>query len=458
METNIKKKENSLLLLIVLSFGFVMAVLDTTGVVLAVPEIKKILVISLNDSIWIINSYILALGTFLLLSGSLSAKYGAKKIMMAGMALFVISSFGCSIAADIKILIFCRFFQGLGAASFMPSSMSLLFMAYPDAEKRSKMLGIWTSIISVATGTGSFIGGTIIQYWGWRSIFLINIPMGVITILFIAINVKDDIKNSGIKIDILSHLLLVLTISSIIVFLVEGNQFGYTQGRIIAFLFAFLCFGVIFVVREKRISNPIIPTVLLRKAKFTISNILGLIINISLYGIVLVLGLYFQIHLHLSPMISGLLILPGMVVLIIGNLFYAKYTTRLRPYRLLIGSVFVTLIGAGAMYLFSLILNPLPNAIIVVIFSIMNLGIGVLVPALTTVLMEASGREYSSMAGATLNANKQIGGLFGTAIMGMVISSYGDSWSKIIQITFLINIVLYLVGFILSKKFMSEGD
>ena len=174
MENKIYKKDTSLLLLIVLSFGFVMAVLDTTGVVLAVPEIKKFLIISLDDSIWIINSYILALGTFLLFAGSLSSKYGAKKILVIGMTLFVLSSFGCSISGNIKILIFCRFLQGVGASLFMPSSMSLLFMAYPDAEKRSKMLGIWTSIISVATGTGSFIGGTIIQYFGWKTIFLIR--------------------------------------------------------------------------------------------------------------------------------------------------------------------------------------------------------------------------------------------------------------------------------------------
>ena len=106
MENKIYKKDTSLLLLIVLSFGFVMAVLDTTGVVLAVPEIKKFLIISLDDSIWIINSYILALGTFLLFAGSLSSKYGAKKILVIGMTLFVLSSFGCSISGNIKILIF----------------------------------------------------------------------------------------------------------------------------------------------------------------------------------------------------------------------------------------------------------------------------------------------------------------------------------------------------------------
>jgi len=458
MENKIYKKDTSLLLLIVLSFGFVMAVLDTTGVVLAVPEIKKFLIISLDDSIWIINSYILALGTFLLFAGSLSSKYGAKKILVIGMTLFVLSSFGCSISGNIKILIFCRFLQGVGASLFMPSSMSLLFMAYPDAEKRSKMLGIWTSIISVATGTGSFIGGTIIQYFGWKTIFLINIPMGIITILFIAINVKEDIKNRGIEIDLLSNFLLVMCIASIIIFLVEGNQYGFAESKIIIFLIAFICFGMIFVIREKKISNPIIPKILLTKPKFTITNILGLIINISLYGIILVLGLYFQIQLHLSPMVSGLLILPGMVVLVIGNLFYAKYTTKLKPSKLLIGSVCVTLMGSGAMYLLSLILIPLPNFVIIIIFSIMNLGIGVLVPAITTILMEASGREYSSIAGATLNANKQIGGLFGTAITGMVILRYGNNWNGIIQITFLMNIILYFIGFILAKKYISEGD
>ena len=187
------KKTNTITpvyLLFILSLGYIMAVLDTTGVVLAVPHIETDMRVSLGQSIWIINAYTLALGSLLLLSGNLTTKYGAKRILLIGMTLFTLASLGCSFSPDIETLIFLRFIQGFGASLFMPSSLALLFISYPDSAKRARMLGIWTAIISVATGTGSFIGGIIINYFGWRGIFLINIPLGVLTAISILVLVK----------------------------------------------------------------------------------------------------------------------------------------------------------------------------------------------------------------------------------------------------------------------------
>jgi Arabinose efflux permease len=451
------KKRTSTFLLVIFSLGFIMAVLDTTGVVLAIPQIEKYLNIPLSQSVWVANSYILALGALLLLSGNLTAKYGAKRILIIGMSIFSLASLSCSFAVNLEMLIISRFIQGFGASLFMPSSLALLFMSYPDADKRAKMLGIWTAIISVATGLGSFIGGTLINLFGWRSIFLVNIPLGLITVISVMMLIKSNVANPKVKIDVINNILLVMTIASLIIYLVEGNQQGYGKFNLLIFIALTFIFAFILFLRERNTTAPIVPHQLLKQPRFLVSNLLGLVVNISLYGIVLVLGLYFQTELHLTPMISGLLIVPGMIVLVIGNLYYAKAVKRIKANVLATRSILFAIMGALGILVMSLITAQVPLYIIILFFAVMSLGIGVLTPATTTMLMEAAGKDFSGIAGATLNANKQIGGLFGTAIMSIVISSFAEQWQMVLGITFLINSCLYLGSWILTQKFLKDS-
>lgn len=448
-------------LLFILSLGYIMAVLDTTGVVLAVPHIETAMSVSLEQSIWIINAYTLALGSLLLLSGNLTTKYGAKRILLFGMTIFTLASFGCSFSPNIETLIILRFVQGFGASLFMPSSLALLFISYPDSTKRARMLGIWTAIISVATGTGSFIGGLIINYFGWRGIFLINIPLGILTVISILLLVKNNIANPKTRIDIFSNIFLVATIGSLVIYLVEGNQYGYSNLNLLLFLLLFILFTIGLVVHDKKSKAPIVPHQLLKNAKFIVSNLLGLVVNISLYGIVLVLGLYFQTYLNFSSMVSGLLILPGMIVLIIGNLFYARAVKRFSVGSLATVSIIFAIVGAAGIYgigvLFygiGVLFHEIQLYILIPLFSLMSLGIGVLTPATTTILMEAAGQELSGIAGATLNANKQIGGLFGTTIMGILTTNLSHNWNMVIVVAFLVNVIMYIATWLIASRYL----
>ena len=438
-------------LLFILSLGYIMAVLDTTGVVLAVPHIETAMSVSLEQSIWIINAYTLALGSLLLLSGNLTTKYGAKRILLFGMTIFTLASFGCSFSPNIETLIILRFVQGFGASLFMPSSLALLFISYPDSTKRARMLGIWTAIISVATGTGSFIGGLIINYFGWRGIFLINIPLGILTVISILLLVKNNIANPKTRIDIFSNIFLVATIGSLVIYLVEGNQYGYSNLNLLLFLLLFILFTVGLVVHDKKSKAPIVPHQLLKNAKFIVSNLLGLVVNISLYGIVLVLGLYFQTYLNLSSMVSGLLILPGMIVLIIGNLFYARVVKR---FSVATVSIIFAIVGAAGIFGIGVLFHEIQLYILIPLFSLMSLGIGVLTPATTTILMEAAGQELSGIAGATLNANKQIGGLFGTTIMGILTTNLSHNWNMVIVVAFLVNVIMYIATWLIASRYL----
>lgn len=450
--TNKLNKMTSPWTLVILSVGFIMAVLDTTGVVLAVPTIEAELHIALNDSIWILNSYILALSSLLLVSGNLARKFGAKRLFITGMIFFVLASIGSGISTNIWTMVFFRLFQGAGAAMFMPSAMTILFLSYPEEKVRSRMLGIWTTIISVATGTGSLIGGSLVTNFGWNSIFFINVPLGVVAILYIQ-NLKiEDPQDRLLKINVLDNFVLFGTLASLVIFLVKVSQkSGYNKSGVIFFGVLFMLFSVFLVFLEKNAKKPIIPIDLLKRPQFLISNLFGFVINISLYGLTLVLGLYFQTKLGFSAMIAGLLILPGMGSLIIGNIFYTKKIKNTNIMRLVGVSTIITVVGSALFLLSAVFINPLSQWTIIIIFAFLSFGLGMLTPATTTILMNSAGKEYSSIAGASLNANKQVGGLIGTTLMGIIISSNGSNWYVILIVAFAIQLLLYIVTALVNR-------
>lgn len=447
-------KKASAYLLFVLSLGYVMAVLDTTGVVLAIPHIKMDMQVSLEQSIWVINAYVLALGSMLLLSGMLTAKYGAKKILIFGMLIFTGASLGCALVNEILAMIVLRFMQGFGAALFMPSSLALLFLTYVDPIKRATMLGIWTAIISVATGTGSFIAGMMISYFGWRGIFLVNIPLGALTVLSLLILVDKNIADQQIKIDLLDNLLLVLSISCLVIYLVEGERYGYMDSILLLFLALALLFFIWLFFYERKSKAPIVPIELLKNAEFMVTNLIGFVVNISLYGIVLILGLYFQIYLKMSAVVAGSLIVPGMVILVVGNLFYARAVNKISAGMLATISIFLAILGAVAIVGSELFSGKISLLLLLAFFALMSLGIGILTPATTTLLMQAAGQKYSGIAAATLNANKQIGGLFGTMLASIIVGKLSQNWDLVISMLFLSNILLYLLIFIVARRYL----
>ncbi|WP_260346344.1 MFS transporter [Leuconostoc pseudomesenteroides] len=454
--TNKLNKKTSPWTLVILSVGFIMAVLDTTGVVLAVPTIEEELHIALNDSIWILNSYILALSSLLLVSGNLARKFGAKRLFITGMLFFVLASIGSGMSTNIWTMVFFRLFQGAGAAMFMPSAMTILFLSYPEEKIRARMLGIWTTIISVATGTGSLIGGSLVTNFGWNSIFFINVPLGVVAILYIQ-NLKiEDPHDRLLKINALDNFVLFGTLSSLVIFLVKVSQkSAHNRSGVIFFGALFILFAVFLIFLEKNSEKPIIPINLLKRPQFLISNLFGFVINISLYGLTLVLGLYFQTKLGFSAMIAGLLILPGMGSLIIGNIFYTKKIKNTNIMKLVSISTIITVVGSALFLLSAVFINPLSQWIIIIIFAFLSFGLGMLTPATTTILMNSAGKEYSSIAGASLNANKQVGGLIGTTLMGIIISSNGSNWYLILIVAFVIQLLLYILTALVNRFSLS---
>ncbi|MEK4599230.1 MFS transporter [Bacillus sp. FSL R9-9497] len=436
-------------ILVSLAMGFIMATLDVTVVNVAVADIQEKLQISLSSTTWIVDGYMLFFASLLLAGGSLANRYGAKNIYLIGLTIFVIASVLCALAPTGTILIVARSIQGVGAALFMPSSLSLLAISYPDANKRAKMFGIWSAIVSISSGLGPFVGGVLVNTFGWRSIFLINIPIGIIGLLMAYFIVTSSPGKKG-NLNIFNHILGIITLAGLSFTLIEGPSLGWSSSSIIIALIVTIVTATLFISIERRVKDPIIPMKLFNNSSFSSANLVGFLINFALFGGIFMFGLFLQKAKGASPFIAGVELLPIMAVFVIGNLLFARLTTRLGVKIPMLVSF--TIAGIGSLLLMFSV-SSAPYWILAVIYAIANLGVGVAVPAMTATVMQAAGKEHANIAGATLNANRQVGALVGVAIMGVVLHE-AHSWYNGATIAFLVMSIAYLVASFLTWRFV----
>ncbi|PFR44200.1 MFS transporter [Bacillus thuringiensis] len=445
------KEKSGIVILITLAMGFIMATLDVTVVNVAVVNIQETLGLTLYSSAWIVDGYILSFGALLLAGGALANQYGAKNMYMVGLIIFVFASLLCAIATNGNTLIIGRVLQGVGAALFMPSSLSLLVVSFPDEKKRAKMFGIWSAIVSFASGTGPFIGGLLVNTFGWRSIFIINLPIGVIGILMAFVIIPNVLPKKE-KINVLNHLIGITTITLLAFTLIEGPSYGWSSLQILGGVVGTVLTAVLFVYAERKSKNSVVPRVLFQNETFSSANIVGFLLNFALFGGIFMFGLFLQKAYEASPFVAGLQLLPMMSVFVIGNVLFAIMVTKFGSKLLLFIALFIASIGS---LLLMFIVNNVSYIGIAFVYSIVNLGIGIAVPAMTTIVMKSAGRENGNMAGATLNVNRQIGALVGIAIMGIILNE-SSNWYRGASYSFLVMGISYLCATMLVWKFVER--
>lgn len=309
----ITKKVPNWLTLITLAIGFIMATLDASIMNVAVATVQKELSLSSTSGTWIIDSYLLSFASLLLLGGVLANKFGSKTIYLVGMFLFLIGSISGGFSGSGAWLIGSRFFQGIGAAFFMPSSLSLLVLSFEDKTERAKMLGIWSAVVSISSGVGPFVGGALISGLGWRSIFFINVPLGIIGLVLayrFAINPKSD---RSLKLTVLPNLLSMIMLASFAYTLIEGGTYGIAYFPVIISFILFLITLFLFTSYERKAKLPMIPLGLIKIRAFVFSNFTAVLLNSSMMGGLFIFGLYLQSSNHSTAVVRAILSAQPMI-------------------------------------------------------------------------------------------------------------------------------------------------
>jgi DHA2 family methylenomycin A resistance protein-like MFS transporter len=403
------------LTLLAMSLGYGVVQLDVTIVNTALGSIGTSLGGGVSELQWIVSAYTIAFAAFILTAGALGDRIGARRVFMAGFAIFTVASVGCALAPNAAVLIAARGVQGLGAAILVPNSLSLLSHAFPDEKQRGRAVGIWAAGASLALTAGPLVGGGLIALVGWRSIFLVNLPIGLAGLYLSWRHATETTRHREREIDLPGQMAAIAALACLAGAIIEGGAVGWGYGIVVAAFAASLMLMLLLVLWELRAPQPMLPLALFSHRMFALTALVGLFVNVAFYGLIFVFSLYFQRLNGLSPFATGLAFVPMMGSVLPANLFAARIAER-------IGAPAAIAVGCALSAFGCLMLLGIEPGTsyweIVAQLMIIGGGLGLLVPPLTSTLLGSVEKSRSGVAAGVLNATRQTGSVLGVALFG----------------------------------------
>jgi EmrB/QacA subfamily drug resistance transporter len=408
-------------ILITLSLGFFMTLLDLTIVNIAMPSMIEQLHASLDEVLWVVNAYILILAVLLITAGRLGDLRGQRNLFIFGVAVFTVASLLCGISQNPAELIGARVVQGLGAAMLMPQTMAIIISTFP-AERRGAALGIWGAVAGVATIAGPTLGGFLVTTFDWRWIFFVNLPIGVI-VLFMAVTFIPAIRQERQhRLDVVGVLIATAALFCFTFALTEGQRYDW-NAWIWTLVGAAAVLFTVFLVQQRtqQSGEPLVPFALFRDRNFTIMNFVGAAVSVGMVGMFLPLTIYFQSVLGFSALKAGLVMAPPSLV----SMFLAPFAGRLSDR---FGGKFIlmsglTLYGIGMAWVVALAQVGTHWPTFVPALVVVGIGIGGVFAPMATEAMRGVEPRMAGAASGVNNTIRQIGSVIGSASMGAILQN-----------------------------------
>ena len=435
------------------SFSFVVTQLDVTIVNVALPHIASSLSVHVAGLQWVVDAYTLPFAVLMLSAGVLGDRFGSRRTYLIGLAIFGAASLGCGLAPNAATLIAARAAQGAAAALLIPSSLALLsHAAGNDHGLRAHSVGLWTAAGSVAIAAGPVIGGLLVTSMGWRSIFLVNVPLCAVGVVLTIQSVSSSSPTDATHhLDPLGQLLSIAALTGLTCAVIEFRPLGMHHPLVIGGGILAVVAGIAFHYVETKSSEPMLPLGLFRVPNFSSSVIYGTIVNLTFYGMIFVLSLYLQQARGYSALGTGLAYLPMMTTFIVVNVASGVVAARTGPRFPMIVGASVTLAG----YVMLSQLGPAtPYLAMLFPFIILPAGMGFAVPAMTAAVLSSVDRNRSGTASAVLNASRQTGGAIGVAIFGALVGNTPTQIVQGLKMASLISVGLLLIATTVAWKYI----
>jgi DHA2 family methylenomycin A resistance protein-like MFS transporter len=437
--------------LLALCLGYFMVIIDVTIVNIALPSLAKSLQGGISWLQWVVDGYTLTFACLLLSVGNLSDRYGPKTIFLSGLILFVITSFGCGIAYNFGWLTFFRLLQGVGGALLVPSSLALINASIKDLRARAKAIGIWASIGGIAAALGPVIGAILISWFGWRAIFFVNVPIGIVGVFLTIKYVAKPIKKISGEFDFLGQIFIIVSIAALAFGLIEAGRLEWHSPLVITSLSIFILTFILFLWIEHRVSSPMLPLSFFQSSTFSAAQTCGVLMNIGFYSLLFILPLYFQQIKSYSVLMTGLAVLPLPGLTAIGSFLGGRMTSY-------IGSRIPMIIGYGVaalgfLSIFIMLKENTEYFKLILPLALIGLGASFTMPAATIATIHAVPEDNAGIASGTFNTSRQIGTLLGVALAGTIIS-FATDFSHGMKINLMMSFVVYVCGSLLSFMFI----
>jgi EmrB/QacA subfamily drug resistance transporter len=404
-----------------------MVSLDNLVVTMALPVIRLDLHASLSDLEWTVNAYTLTFAALLLMGAALGDRFGRKRLFVIGLVIFTTGSAFAAISPSAGTLVAARAMQGLGGAITMPLTLTILSAAI-SPEKRPLALGAWGGIGGLATAVGPVVGGAITQGVSWHWIFWINVPIGIATILLARWRLRES-YGPGRSIDLAGVGLASAGLVGIVWGVTHGNGRGWTDGEVLAAIAAGVAFLAAFLAWESRAREPMLPLHLFRRRVSVIANAVSFLMSFGMFGSIFLLSQFFQFAQGLNPLDAGLRVLPWTFtpVLVAPLAGWASGRIGARP---ILGAG-LALQAVGLAWVAALTSPTVSYPSLVPAFVISGAGMGMFFAPIANVVLSAVPREDEGKASGANNTIRELGGVFGVAVLAAIFSATGSYESPI---------------------------
>jgi EmrB/QacA subfamily drug resistance transporter len=395
--------------------------LDSTIVNLALPSIQRDLNASVSGLQWTIDAYTLVLASLLMLSGSTADRIGRRRTFQAGLVLFSLGSLLCGTAPNIGLLIVFRMVQAVGGSMLNPVAMSIITNTFTEPRERARAIGVWGGVIGLSMSVGPVVGGLLVDTVGWRSIFWLNVPVGILALVLTALFVPESRAPWPRRLDPVGQVLVVVLLAGLTYGIIEGRGAGWGSPEIIGcFMVAALALAGL-LTYERRRGEPLLELKFFRSAPFSGATAIAVSGFAALAGFLFLNALYLQDVRHLSALDAGLLTLPmAATTLLVAPL--SGWLVGARGTRLPLLSAGVSLVVSAV--LLTGLSATTPVWLLLTSYVLFGIGFGMVNTPITNTAVSGMPRSQAGVAAAIASTSRQIGTSFGIAVIGAVVTAH----------------------------------
>ena len=407
--------------LAITSVAVFMVTLDNLVVTTAIPVIRQDLHAGLSGLQWTVNAYTLTFAVLLLTGAALGDRFGRRRLLAIGIAIFIAASAGAALAPSIVALDVARALQGVGGAIVMPLTLTVLSAAVPAA-RRGVALGIWGGISGLAVALGPLVGGAIVSGISWHWIFWLNVPIGLVLLPFILLRLEET-RGPATTLDLPGLALGSAGLVGIVWALVSANDDGWTSPQIIGAFILGSALLAAFVAWELRAEHPMLPMRFFRNRTFSLANVASLFMFFGMFGSIFFIAQFFQTVQGLSPFQSGLRLLPWTAMPMLVAPIAGAVSDRIGGHRLMGAGLTLQAIGLAWI---ALVTTPTaPYIDFIGAFAISGLGMALFFAPVANVVLSSVRPEEEGQASGANNAIRELGGVFGVAVLAAVFTVNG---------------------------------
>jgi EmrB/QacA subfamily drug resistance transporter len=412
--------KNRWLILAVMCISLFMISIDNTVLNLALPSISGSLQASTSQLQWVIDAYSLIMASLLITTGSLSDRFGRKRLLAIGLSLFGVGSLGAALSTSIQMLIGFRALLGLAGALIMPSTLSSLIFVFKNGKERATAIAIWSTIFSVGAAIGPIIGGLLLSSFSWSSVFYLNVPIAAVGVTGVLWLLPESFSTKAPKPDFLGVTLSITGMIALVYAMIRAGEQGWLSHEVwIASAIAVVLL-TIFIVWQKISANPMLPLVFFKNKSFSGANVALSISSFAMAGSMFFFSQFFQSVQGKSPIMAALYMVPMTPAVLYSTMQSVKVNRRIGTRITMSLGLFIT--GLGLLFFSLFVSIDMSYYLMVFILLVLGAGIGFTMSPATSSVMNSLPADRAGIGSAMNDTTRQVGGTLGVAVLGSLMN------------------------------------